>query len=90
MLNKLKFILFKQKKQPQHYQWIIHHTRATDRVFFGPFNSLTEVDNFFQNNPEAQRVSRGLELLISSQCPPKQWWYNPDDFLKDNHSYLYK
>ncbi len=89
MFNKIKSILSKQNKKQQHYQWIIHHTRATDRVFFGPFNSLTEVDNFFKNNPKAKTVSRGLELLVSPDCPPEQWWYNPNDYLQQNHTYLF-
>lgn len=88
MFNKIKSI-FKPKKIQSDYQWIIHHTRSTDRVFFGPFQSLTEVDNFFKNNPEALHVSRGLELLISPQSSPKQWWYNPNDYLQQNHSYLF-
>lgn len=89
LINKLKSIIFKSKKQQQNYQWIIHHTRSTDRVFFGPFSSLTEVDNFFKNVPEAERVHRSLELIISPQCPPDQWWYNPNDYLADNHPYLF-
>jgi hypothetical protein len=89
MFNKIKFIIFNKKNKNQHYQWIIHHTRSTDRVFFGPFKSLSEVDNFFKNNPQAVHVSRGLELLISPHCPSEQWWYNPNEYLQQHHSYLF-
>jgi hypothetical protein len=77
------------KIQPQqHYSWIIHHVRATDRVFFGPFKDYRQVDNFF-NDPKNKGIQCSVELLISPNCPKEQYWYNPTEYLLDNHFYLF-
>lgn len=86
--------LFKKKNKilthsEIHYSWIIHHVRATDRVFFGPFSSYKQVDDFF-NDPKNKGIHCSLELLISPNCPKEQYWYNPHDYLLKNHPYLFE
>ena len=72
------------------YQWILHHVRSTDRVFFGPFDSYDELDEFYQTIPEATRIQCHVELLINPfVCEPNKWWYNPMDELKENHPELF-
>jgi hypothetical protein len=85
---KNKFI---KTKSPQiaHYSWIVYHTRATDRVFFGPFSSYKELDAFF-DDPKNKDIQCGIELLISPNCPKEQYWYNPNDYLLENHPYLFQ
>ena len=84
---KSKFI---KTNSPQitHYSWIVHHTRATDRVFFGPFNNYVELDAFF-DDPKNKNIHCSVELLISPSCPKEQYWYNPQDYLLDKHPYLF-
>jgi hypothetical protein len=43
-------------KNKSPYQWILHHVRATDRVFFGPFESYEELDEFYETIPKAQQI----------------------------------
>lgn len=67
------------KNKPK-YQWILHHTRSTDRVFFGPFESLAEIDEMYDTIPHAEHIHCSIELLINPfVCPKEQWWYNPMD-----------
>lgn len=85
-------IIFKFKPQntveEPHYQWIVHHCRSTDRVFFGPFKNYQELDTFF-DDPKNQGIQCSIELLISPNCPKDQYWYNPHEYLSEKHSYLY-
>ena len=86
----LKFLKNKKKTNFQpHYSWIVHHVRSTDRVFFGPFKSYKELDAFF-DDPKNKGIHCSVELLISSDCPKDQYWYNPTDYLLENHSYLFE
>ena len=85
-------ILFVEENEPEkpetpNYSLILHHVRATDRVFFGPFKNMTEVDNFFKSNPEAKKVSKSIEVLISPTCPPEHWWNNQ---IADIEGKIYK
>jgi hypothetical protein len=86
-LNK-KQELNKQEEELPHYQWIVHHCRSTDRVFFGPFKNIKELDDFFKD-PKNERVQHSIELLISPTCPKDQYWYNPLDQLSTNYPALY-
>ena len=86
-LNK-KQELNKQEEELPHYQWIVHHCRSTDRVFFGPFKSYKELDDFFED-PKNERIQCSVELLISPTCPKDQYWYNPIDILLDKYPDLY-
>ena len=91
IIFKLKSIFKKElAKEPiQDYQFIIHHQRATDRVFFGPFKNYEELNKFFQNSKNSG-VQHCVEILISPTCPKEQYWYNPPKYLEENHSYLFQ
>lgn len=93
MFKKLfnKFFFNHNSDQPveRHYSFIVHHTRATDRVFFGPFNSYKELDQFFAD-PKNKNIHCVVELLISPNCPKEQYWYNPQEYLLENHPYLFE
>lgn len=80
--------IFKRKKELPHYQWIIHHCRDTDRVFFGPFKNHKELDDFF-DDPKNRGIQCGIELLISPTCPKEQYWYNPTEMLREKYSELF-
>jgi phage terminase large subunit len=67
-----------QIKQPD-YHIILHHTRATDRVFFGPFKNITEVQDWYKTNPHASQVKNSIEVLVSPYSNPDDWWYIPLD-----------
>ena len=72
------------------YQWILHHVRSTDRVFFGPFNSYKELDEFYETIPNANRIHCCVELLINpfvASCD--EWWYNPYDELEKKNPELF-
>lgn len=90
IINYIKTKFFKAPISNEvHYSWIIHHCRSTDRVFFGPFKSYKEIDDFFAD-PKNHGVQCSVELLISPNCPKEQYWYNPYDYLRDNHPYLFE
>lgn len=89
ILNILKRKKLQTIPSPVHYSWIIHHVRATDRVFFGPFKSYKEVDSFF-DDPKNKNIHCSLELLISPDCPSDQYWYNPNEYLLEKHPYLFE
>jgi len=76
--NLKKINIDPQIKQPD-YHIILHHTRATDRVFFGPFKNITEVENWYKTNPYASQVKNSIEVLISPYSNPEDWWYIPLD-----------
>lgn len=79
-LNKLKSLFIKTKIESQpDYHIILHHTRSTDRVFFGPFKNMTEVDDWYKSNPYASQVQNSIEILISPYSNPEHWWYIPLD-----------
>jgi hypothetical protein len=77
-LNKIKslFIRSQLNSQPD-YHIILHHVRATDRVFFGPFKNMTEVKDWYKTNPHAAQVKNSIEVLISPYSNPDDWWYIP-------------
>lgn len=73
------------------YQWILHHTRATDRVFFGPFKSYEELDLFYETIENAERIHCSVELLINPFVATSlEWWYNPYDELEKYNPELFK
>lgn len=73
------------------YQWILHHTRSTDRVFFGPFDSYEELDKFYGTIANAERVHCCVELLINPFVASyDEWWYNPYDELMKKNPELFK
>lgn len=76
--GEVHFVDEKQSEETEtpNFSIILHHVRATDRVFFGPFKNMSEVDKFFKSNPEARRISKSIEILISPTCPPEHWWNN--------------
>lgn len=87
----IKKIINKFKSPPvvqPDYQIIVVHTRATDRVYFGPFKNITELNNWQVTNPAASRVSPSIQLLISPNANPDEWWYtslNDPQSLKPSH-----
>lgn len=73
------------------YQWILHHVRSTDRVFFGPFKSYEELDMFYETIPEANRIHCHVELLINPFIvPSSNWWYNPQENLLETNPELFE
>lgn len=77
------------KNKPK-YQWILHHTRSTDRVFFGPFDSYEELDEFYTTIPKAEQIQCCVELLINPFiCAVDEWWYSPLDQLKEKNPELF-
>lgn len=90
IINKLIFTIRPQNTESiPDYQWIIHHCRSTDRVFFGPFKNYEEIDKFFED-PKNKGIQCAVELLISPTCPKDRYWYNPNEYLYEHHSYLFK
>lgn len=78
-------------KNKPRYQWILHHVRATDRVFFGPFDSYQELDEFYETIPKAQQIQCCVELLINPfVCSSDNWWYNPMEELMENNPELFE
>lgn len=78
--NKFKSLFIKTEVDSQpDYHIILHHTRATDRVFFGPFKNMTEVQDWYKSNPHALQVKNSIEILISPYSNPDDWWYIPLD-----------
>jgi hypothetical protein len=80
--------LFRKKPQ-QDYQFIVHHTRSTDRVFFGPFKNYKELDTFFED-PKNRSIQHGVEILISPTCPQDRYWWSPLEYLAEHHDYLFE
>ena len=73
------------------YQWILHHVRATDRVFFGPFENFDEIDLFYQTIPRAEQVNCFAELLINPfECTADEWWFTEIDKLQEKNPELFK
>jgi len=80
----------KMNNKPK-YQWILHHTRSTDRVFFGPFDSYEELDLFYSTIANAERIHCSVELLINPFVASyDEWWYNPYDELEKKNPELFK
>lgn len=80
---KIKKISIEPQIEQPDYQIILHHTRATDRVFFGPFKNMTEVKNWYAINPHAHQVKNSIEILISPYSDPDYWWYIPLEYPDD-------
>lgn len=72
------------------FQWILHHTRSTDRVFFGPFDSYAELDRFYGTIAKAEQIHCCVELLINPFVAAyDEWWYNPHEELVKNNPELF-
>lgn len=68
--------------EPEHDQptvggWIIIHGRATDTVYFGPFETLREVDEWMRNVGEDRGVRAVVIPLISPESNPANLWHDP-------------
>lgn len=85
ILNKI----FKFRSNQPDYAWIISHSRSTDVVFFGPFYSYKELDQFFNSNPESYRIKSNIQLMITPTCSPSKWWYNSIDQLMQDHPHMF-
>lgn len=78
------------KSKPK-YQWLLHHIRQNDRVFFGPFESYEELDKFYETIPKAEQIQCCVELLINPFVATSQeWWYNPFDEIEKTNPELFK
>ena len=80
---KIKKINIEPQIEQPDYQMIIVHTRATDRVFFGPFKNMTEIKHWYSTNPETEKVYPSTQILISPHANPDEWWYIPLDHPED-------
>lgn len=83
LINKIK-----TKFKKPRYAWIICHTRATDYVYFGPFYSYKELDEFY-SIPANKNIQSNLQLLILPTTPPDKYWYNPLEGLYETDPYLF-
>lgn len=68
--------------EPEDWQpivggWIIVHTRATDRVFFGPFATLAEADLWMREVGIDRGVSGTYVPLVSPASNPANIWHDP-------------
>ena len=77
-------------KDKPKYQWILHHVRSTDTVFFGPFENYKELDLFYETIEKAEQIHCYVELLINPFVAPcDEWWYNPYDELQKKNPELF-
>ena len=58
---------------------IIAHSRMGDTVYFGPFSSRTELNEWYENYGKPHRVSGAIIPLINPKSDPNDWWYIPQD-----------
>jgi len=79
----------KLKRNKPRYAWIIAHTRATDVVYFGPFYSYKELDEFY-SIPSNQLIQRNLHLIILPGTSPDKYWYVDMDGLYASDPYLFE
>lgn len=63
--------------QPVVGGWIIVHTRATDRVYFGPFATLKELDEWMEETGIDRGVSGSIIPLVSPASNPANIWHDP-------------
>jgi hypothetical protein len=63
--------------QPEVGGWILVHTRATDRVYFGPFETLLEVEEWMRDVGRHRGVSPTLIPLVSPASNPDNLWQDP-------------
>lgn len=63
--------------QPVVGGWMIVHTRATDRVFFGPFATLKELDEWMRDIGIPRGVSGSIVPLVSPSSDPANLWQDP-------------
>lgn len=63
--------------QPTVGGWIIVHTRATDRVFFGPFATLKEADQWMRDVGSRRGVAGSYIPLVSPASDPANIWQDP-------------
>jgi len=68
--------------EPEHDQptvggWIITHSRATDTVYFGPFETLSEVDEWLRDVGLDRGVRPSVIPLISPGSNPANLWHDP-------------
>lgn len=65
--------------QPQASGFIIIHTRATDRVFFGPFATVEEASEWLDTVGRRNGVSGGIDYLMNPHGDPQDFWWIPDN-----------
>lgn len=63
--------------QPVVGGWMIVHTRATDRVYFGPFATLKELDEWMRDTGIDRGVSGSVIPLVSPASNPANIWHDP-------------
>ena len=65
--------------EPQCSGFIVVHTRATDRVYFGPFKTREELGEWLDTVGYAYRVSGAVYPIMNPQGDPEDFWYIPND-----------
>jgi hypothetical protein len=63
--------------EPQVIGFIIVHTRATDRVYFGPFKDMEELDKWMKEVGSKRGVRGSIIPLMNPQGDPADFWYIP-------------
>ena len=68
--------------EPEDWQpivggWVVCHTRSPDQVFFGPFATLKEVDEWLENVGTDRGVRGYLIPLVSPASNPDNLWHEP-------------
>lgn len=66
-------------KQPQAAGFMVVHTRATDRLFFGPFPDLYAIDRWFEEVGNDAGVSGSIVPLMNPHQDPQDFWWIPPD-----------
>jgi hypothetical protein len=57
--------------------WMITHTRATDIVYFGPFDTFKEAYDWWVATGKAARVQPCFNPMISPSTAPELLWEDP-------------
>lgn len=65
--------------EPQVSGFMIVHTRATDRVYFGPFKTVEEIYEWMEKVGVPHHVSGSIYPLMNPQGDPEDFWYIPND-----------
>jgi len=65
--------------EPQVAGFIVVHTRATDRVYFGPFKTVEDIYEWSRKVGAPHRVSGSIYPLMNPQGDPEDFWYIPDE-----------
>ena len=72
-----RIVLPPEDWQPTVGGWIIVHTRMTDRVYFGPFATLKEADQWMRDVGSRRGVAGTLIPLVSPASNPANLWQEP-------------